>query len=184
MYQSDFPLFGNHSADDSKVSMNKEFSVNETADMAIQENENAQSWHDVDPAILELGPVYESSDSELKLYQDAEYKQLFAVKGDQAKLIYESKEGNVYYSDLSSFPSSPSEAFVVFYEKLKGDDGLENKGILHIVKLDEDATVAEVTGLPQPGFQSGHELKWSPSNSYPILVVENTNEWVVGVVGP
>ena len=138
------------------------------ADMAIQENENAQSWHDVDPAILELGPVYESSDSELKLYQDAEYKKLYAVKGDQAKLIYESNDGMVAYSNLYPFPSSPSEAFVVFYEIFKGDDGLENRSILNVVKLDEDATVEEVTGLPQPGFQSGHELKWSPSNNYPI----------------
>ena len=90
------------------------------ADIATQENENAQTWHDVDPAILELGPVYESSDSELKLYQDAEYKKLYAVKGDQAKLIYESNDGMVAYSNLYPFPFLTFGGFRRFLRNFQG----------------------------------------------------------------
>lgn len=142
--------------------------------------EPSTKWEALDMSKLEVMDTDIYGTNDLALYTSLDKKKLYAVKNGQGVLIYETEDMSLMMARSYPFPAKPGQYYIWFMDEKVLVKDKEIKRVNHMYLLDAEGNASEIADIPQPGYNTGQKLEWSPSGNKAYLAMDNGEEWVVG----
>ncbi len=140
----------------------------------------SSAWEPVDTNQLVIMDYDIAGNHNLALFTSADQKKLYAVKENMGILLYSTEDTQILSARSYPFPNEPNQFYIWINDEkvLVPDKEVERNA--HVLLLRGNGSVDAIDNIPQPGYNSLHQLQWSPSGTKAYLALENGKEWTVG----